>query len=607
MSSEMLLAEKYLRVINDRGKRRLPLKRVYRNMRKEGLFLKAYANLYAKKGALTPGSDPEDTIQGMSRKRIANIIQQLEDGSYRWKPARRIYVPKSNGKMRPISIPCWSDKMVQDVMRMILESYYEPRFKDNSHGFRPKRGCLTALSKIRTVWSGVKWFIEGDIKGCFDNISHEKVLELLGQSIHDKRFLKLVKEMLRAGYMEDWRYHQTYSGTPQGGVISPLLANIVLHELDCFVVDELIPQYTKGRKRENNREYNRISDRRYAARDKKDWQRYSALGKELYKIPRGDPNDPNYRRLRYVRYADDFLLGFIGPKSEAEEIKGLLAEFLEGLGLTLSKEKTHVTHASGGRARFLGYDITVSRSDTKRTKFKDGRKQRSVNGTVALLVPRDVVQKYKGRYSRNGKPMHTPIMMNLSDYELVATYGAQLRGLAQYYMLANDVSRRIGEVYWYGMESLRKTLANKHRLNTAQSHLKYKHRSQGSHERTHYRVVVERDGKPPLMAKCGELPLRTHKPSYINDNQNEFEIRWERRSELVARLLKDECELCGAKGNIEVHHVNKVSNIRRKWEGRKAKPKWVEYVIARNRKTVMVCHDCHKQITHGRYDGKKVR
>ncbi|MFC1961218.1 reverse transcriptase domain-containing protein [Chloroflexota bacterium] len=241
MTSEMLLAEKYLQIINDRGKRQLSLKRVYRNMRQEGLFLKAYANLYANNGALTPGTDPDDTVQGMSRRRIKDIVQQLEAGTYRWKPVRRAFVPKANGQQRPISIPNWSDKLVQEVIRMILEAYYEPQFKDNSHGFRPHRGCLTALEQIRTTWHGTRWFIEADIQGCFDNIRHETILELLGRSIQDNRFLKLIKEMLRAGYMDDWQYHRTYSGTPQGGVVSPLLANIVLHELDEAIVEQLIP------------------------------------------------------------------------------------------------------------------------------------------------------------------------------------------------------------------------------------------------------------------------------------------------------------------------------------------------------------------------------
>jgi group II intron reverse transcriptase/maturase len=224
MSSEMLLADKYLSIVNDRGKRSLPLARVYRNMQQRGLFYKAYENLYSNAGATTPGLDPSDTIQGMSVARIDTIIQQLADGTYKWKPASRVYVPKANGQKRPISMPGWSDKLVQEAIRLILQAYYEPQFRPSSHGFRPNRSCFTALKDIKETWTGTKWLIEGDIKGCFDNIQHELVLRLLGQRIQDNRFLKLVKSMLAARYMEDWRYYQTLSGVPQGGVVSPILS-----------------------------------------------------------------------------------------------------------------------------------------------------------------------------------------------------------------------------------------------------------------------------------------------------------------------------------------------------------------------------------------------
>jgi group II intron reverse transcriptase/maturase len=239
----MLSAEDYLCVVQNRGQRSLPLERVYRNMRNRDLFLYAYGKIYANKGATTLGTDPTDSIQGMSLARIDKIIEQLRNGTYQWKPSRRVYIPKKNGKMRPLSVPNWSDKLVQEVIRMILEAYYEPNFKESSHGFRPRKSCHTALHQIKHQWKGTKWFIEGDIKGCFDNISHQTLLDLLGRKIHDSRFLKLIREMLNAGYLEDWIYHKNHSGTPQGGVISPLLSNIVLHELDCYVcISPLINQ-----------------------------------------------------------------------------------------------------------------------------------------------------------------------------------------------------------------------------------------------------------------------------------------------------------------------------------------------------------------------------
>jgi group II intron reverse transcriptase/maturase len=301
----MLLADRYLQVVRSRGRRNLPLERVYRNMRRQGLFLKAYAKIYANDGATTVGTDAQDTIQGMSLARIDAIIEQLREGSYRWKPSRRTYIPKRNGSQRPLSVPNWSDKLVQEVMRMILEAYYEPQFQNSSHGFRPNRSCHTALREIKQTWTGTKWFIEGDIQGCFDNLQHEVIVTLLSRNIHDNRFLKLVRNMLRAGYVDDWRYHRTYSGAPQGGIISPILSNIVLHELDKYVEEQLIPRYTRGQRRKRNREYDRLWAAKKAAQQRGDKERFRALTKQLRQMPRHDPYDPDYRRLRYIRYADD--------------------------------------------------------------------------------------------------------------------------------------------------------------------------------------------------------------------------------------------------------------------------------------------------------------
>ncbi len=211
----MLKAQKYLGIVRKRGESQAPLKRVYRNIRNRELFLLAYANLYANKGALTPGVDPEDTVDGMSLKRIDKIISKLEQGSYKFKPVRRTYIPKKNKKKkRPLGMPCWSDKLVEEVIRMVLESYYTPQFSDNSHGFITGRGCHTALSAIYKNWTGTKWFIEFDITGFFDNLNHDLLLEILGRKIKDQRLLKLIKNMLKAGYIENWKYNNTYSGTP---------------------------------------------------------------------------------------------------------------------------------------------------------------------------------------------------------------------------------------------------------------------------------------------------------------------------------------------------------------------------------------------------------
>jgi len=264
----------------------------------------AYGKLYANQGATTAGTDPKDTVDGMSMERIEEILRQLHEGTYQWKPVRRVEIPKANGKKRPLGIPTWSDKLLQEVMRMVLEAYYEPRFSKYSHGFRPNRSCHTALKQIHHSWKGTKWFIEGDIKGCFDNIDHHVLLEILARNIKDNRFLKLIRQMLQAGYLEDWHYHGTYSGTPQGGVISPILANIFLNELDQYIESGLIPAYSKGKRRVNP-EYGRINKRMYYARKKGKKELVKELEMQRRQLSSGDPLDPDYRSLRYSRYADD--------------------------------------------------------------------------------------------------------------------------------------------------------------------------------------------------------------------------------------------------------------------------------------------------------------
>jgi len=339
------------------------------------------------------------------------------------------------------------------VVRLLLEAYYEPGFSDRSHGFRKGRGCHTALREIRDTWTGATWFIEGDISDCFGSLDHEILLGILAEKIHDQRFLRLIRNMLRAGYLEDWEYHETLSGCPQGGVASPILSNIYLHKLDEFVERELIPQYTRGASRKVNPEYERVKSRLRRAREHGDRAEARDLEKQMRALPYGDPMDPGYRRLRYLRYADDHILGFIGPKAEAEEIKTRLTTFLrETLGLELSQAKTLITRARSQPARFLGYDIIVQYRDTRRT-----RGQRTVNGKIALRVPPDVVRAQCARYRQRGKPWHRSRLQNLDDYDIVRIYGAEYRGVVNYYLLAQDVWR-LGRLQWNALTSMLKTL-----------------------------------------------------------------------------------------------------------------------------------------------------
>jgi group II intron reverse transcriptase/maturase len=471
-------------------------------IRHRDLFLAAYGKLYANEGATTPGVNPTDTVDGMSLNRIDRIIGQLEAGTYRWTPVKRVYIDKKRSGKRPLGLPGWNDKLMQEVIRMVLEAYYEPQFADSSHGFRPGRGCHTALETIRRTGKGTKWFIEGDIKGCFDNIDHDLLLNIIGRDIHDKRFLKLLKGMLRAGYMEDWSHHQTYSGTVQGGVVSPILTNIVLNELDQYVENELIPQHTSGQRRRRNPEWRRLSRQMAKAR-----------------IPSKDPYDDSHRRLKYCRYADDFILGFTGPKSEAEEIKAKIGAFLKRLKLILSDEKTLITHATGNMARFLGYEIYVTRSDNRLTQYQRSNttvKSRAVNGSIMLNVPRDVAKEWRTRYTKNGKPIHRSTLLNSSDYEIVMTFNVEFLGLLNYYALAHNIAKRLSLVRYMCLQSLVKTLAAKHKQSSSWVYRRYTRRLENG--RKVIAAEVPRDPpKKPLIAVFGAHSLTRDTSTIIKD------------------------------------------------------------------------------------------
>src|SRR5258705_2297579 len=403
-------AETVLGVLRERGRRHWPLERVYRQMFNRDLYLLAYGRTYANQGAMTPGASAE-TADGMSEDKIDQIIEAMRHERYRFSPVRRIYIPKKNGKLRPLGLPTWSDKLVGEVVRLLLEAYYEPQFSDRSHGFRPGRGCHAALRDVAETWTGTTWFIEGDISDCFGSLDHDVMVGILAESIHDNRFLRLVRNMLQAGYLEDWIWGATLSGAPQGGVVSPILSNVYLHRLDFFVERILIPQYTRGERRVSNPAYKRGTSAIERARKRGDRVKVRELRKRQRSLPSLDPQDPGYRRLRYVRYADDHLLGFTGPKAEAEKIKVRLARFLrEDLKLELNQEKTLITHASTEAAKFLGYEITVQHSNQKITK---GR--RAVNGSVRLRVPRSVIKAKCSLYQHRGKPAPRTPLVNKSD------------------------------------------------------------------------------------------------------------------------------------------------------------------------------------------------
>jgi group II intron reverse transcriptase/maturase len=588
----MQSAETVLDVIGKRGERGLPVERLYRQMFNPQLYLMAYAKLYSNVGAMTPGVTGE-TVDGMSLAKIGAIIGALRAERYRWQPVKRIYIPKKNGKQRPLGLPTWSDKLVAEVVRLLLEAYYEPRFSGCSHGFRPGRGCHTALSEIVETWKGTHWFIEGDISDCFGSLDHQMMLAIVAEKIHDGRFLRLISHMLKAGYLEDWQWHATLSGSPQGGIASPVLSNIYLDRLDQYVEQRLLPEYNLGRRRRPNPAYQVLEYAIQRARRHADKAEARRLALQRRQFPSQDPEDPGYRRLKYVRYADDWLLGFAGPRREAEDIKSKIAAFLrEELKLELSQPKTLITHATSRAARFLGYEIRAQHSDTKIT-----RNRRAVNGAIGLFVPRTVIRQRCALYMSKGKPAQRGALLHDDDFTIVAKYQAEYAGVVQYYLLAQDVFR-LGRLHWVMETSLLKTLAGKHRSTVTAMARKYKATIvTPAGPRKCLQVTVERDrGRKPLVTRFGGIPLKRVRTAVLTDRRPVMASA--RRNELIHRLLAGCCEICEDTVSLEVHHVRKLADLSK--PGRREKPAWMHLMAMRRRKTLVTCRRCHEDIHAGR-------
>jgi group II intron reverse transcriptase/maturase len=597
--------ETYLGLLRERGKKGLPLQRVYRQLFNQNLYLTAYGKIYRNDGSTTKGVTDE-TVDSMSLEKIDTIIEALRHERYQWQPAKRVYILKRNGKKRPLGLPVWSDKLLAEVVRMILNAYFDIQFSDHSHGFREERGCHTALQEIYHNWGSATWIIEGDISDCFGSLDHTLLIATLSEKIHDGRFISLIRKLLDAGYLEDWAFNKTLSGVPQGSVLSPILSNILLDRLDTFVETVLIPQYTRGERRKHSKAYTHLTNKMHSLFRQGQKEAALQVRKQLQQLPSIETHDPDYRRLKYTRYADDFGLAFTGPKSEAEEIKRQLSDFLrEELKLSLSEEKTLITHARDSAAKFLGYEITTMHNDTKQSRTKKGYKRRSINGKVGLRVPRAVLMEKCNRYRQRGKPMHRGGLLNESDYTIIATYQLEYHGIVNYYRLAYNL-HTFQYLKWIMEISLTKTLAAKHKTTVRAIYDKYKAELiVDGHTYKGLQVTVPREGKKPLVATWGGISLAWDCKAAVEDKPHQ--APWNNRSELEKRLLAQVCEACEATymtEKIEVHHIRALKDLN-KYDGRE-KSWWVKIMAARRRKTLVLCQTCHRDLHAGRPRRQKV-
>lgn len=575
--------------------------RLYRILFNEQMFYVAYQRIYAKPGNMTPGSDGK-TIDGMSIERIGHLIAALKDESYMPTPARRVYIPKKNGKKRPLGIPSIEDKMVQEVVRLILEAIYEGHFENTSHGFRPRRSCQTALRSIQNLFTGANWFIEGDIKGFFDNIDHHILIDTLRERISDERFIRLIWKFLKAGYIEDFTFHNTYSGTPQGGIISPILANIYLDKFDKYM-REYAESFDKGKKRRENplhAKYSRNAIRlRKAIRNTTDEGIKRELLSQLKdaeamtrKVSASMAMDSTYKRLKYIRYADDFLIGVIGSKEDCVKMKEDFTIYMrDKLKLELSEEKTLITNAQES-AKFLGYEISIRKSEAMK-RNKQGWLKRPFSGRIMLTLPIATVQKklleLKAMELRviNGKEIWYAMPRNYLTKEdpatICARYTTEIRGLYQYYRIADNISYA-GNKFGYIMRySFCKTLAKKLNSSTAKVIRKYKRDHdlaipyQTKKGETKFRIFYN-DGfakqEPNKDATCDNLP-------------NTFVLPY---PTIAERLMEHKCELCGAT------NVQTLTYQVRKLKGLNPNTEWHRIMIRTWRKTLVVCEHCNVKI-----------
>lgn len=594
-------SERVLKALSDHSQSSdYKYERLYRYLFSEEMFAVAYQRIYAKQGNMTPGTDGK-TIDEMSLERIERLIVSLKDESYQPHPARRVYIPKKNGKKRPLGIPSFEDKLVQEVVRLLLEAIYEGHFEGTSHGFRPHRSCHTALGMIQKSFAGAKWFIEGDIKGFFDNIDHNVLISILRERISDERFLRLIRKFLNAGYVEDWKYNKTYSGTPQGGIISPMLANIYLDKFDKYI-KEYAAKFRKGDRRSINPEYWRLNNKKNWLKKKlqktSDEQirksylyEIAQLSKQMLSTPHKDAMDADFRRMQYVRYADDFLISVIGSKSECETIKADITQFMrEQLKLELSDEKTLITHAQD-KAKFLGYEISIRKSDAVK-RNKDGVLKRDFNGAVVLTLNSAVIQKKLTEYNalevRNidgkdiwwSKPRR--YMTPMKPEDILAQYNAETRGLYNYYSLAANVSKECASFAFIMKMSMFKTLGWK--LNTSARKVRQKYQK-------------DKDFVIPYNDAKGKQKYRVFYNEGFKKRNAQFDVDYDKLPQtmyvpypsLVERLKDGRCELCGKEGKVVMHHVRTLTKL-------KGNNEWEKLMLKRHRKTLVVCEDCNSMI-----------
>ena len=539
--------------------------KVYNLMYDTKLYELAYKKLRSKPGSMTPGINPT-TLDGMSSEVLIEITNQIREGTFKFKPGRRVNIPKANGGTRPLRMAPPRDKLVQEVMRIILEAIYEPSFSDSSHGFRPGRSCHTALKEVKSKFQSATWFIEGDISKCFDSIDHNKLVALLSVKIKDVRFIDLIRKSLNAGYMEGILYSHSLVGTPQGSIISPILCNIYMDQLDKFI-ENLTLEFNKGKKRSNNPVYINLQ---YKKRGTKTTEEKRKWHKLMLQTPSVLAADPTFRRLMYIRYADDWIIGVCGTKEDSVSILAKVRDFMREKSLTLSDTKTLITNVNNDRATFLGTNIFRTQSTTY------GRRKRGFlirdNRTLKLTAPMDrVLEKLtKAGIIMGGKPSPKFKWLANSKDEIILLYNAVYRGILQYYSFTQNFNSLSSYTHFILKSSCAKLLATKLTLGTQAA--VFKKFGKNLKGRDIHGFVQVMYGVKPWGFKAQEMdPL----------------LRINAKGISRASLDNLLCVKCGSEYRVEMHHVRMMKDLN-------PKVNKVDKIMAeKRRKQIPLCRKCH--------------
>jgi len=578
---------------------------VYRLMYKEDLYILAYERIKSKPGNMTPGTD-EETLDGFSLETIRGIIQEMRTEQFRFKPVRTTFIPKTNGKMRKLGIPCVRDKIVQEVMHLILEAIYDsphgPYFQETSHGFRPNRSCHTALREFRGKWSAVNWIVEGDIRACFDELDHHVLVSLLHKKIHDQRFLNLIGKLLKAGYMDlHGTKRDSLVGSPQGSLVSPILANVYLHELDEFV-EGLRQELEKGKEKHRDPIYRNVSKQkaRMAARGETRTKEFKAIVKWMRTLPSRQVYDPEYIRIRYLRYADDWCVGVNGSHALAEEIKQRIKTFLrDGLKLTLSEEKTHITNARTEEAFFLGTTLKIGNGGTAKVKQMTnwtGKtfKRRTTGWETVMKAPLPKLVKRlseRGFCTTEGEPTPKSGWAFLDAEQIVSLYSSVNRGIQNYYRFADNWGQ-LNRIQYILQCSLAKTLARKYQISMTKVFKRF-----GKQMTIH---VAGKDGKKDREVSFSlNHDWAKRRDAFQEGKHSDIDLVRTAIQMRTRSKLGKPCCICGEIEQTAMHHVRHI----RKLSHKRMATGFNRVLRAMNRKQIPVCTACHVRIHRGEYDG----